>query len=92
MQTEVDAARQLVYHAAEHIDHGTSPRLAAQAKTQGQQTFQTVAQQGCRSWAVPDFPENDMERYWREGKISTVGGGTSEIQRTIIASDMLENR
>jgi len=94
MQTEVDAARQLVYHAAEHIDHGTSPRrLAAQAKLKASETFQTVAQQGMQIMGGAGFlPENDMERYWREGKISTVGGGTSEIQRTIIASDMLENR
>lgn len=94
MQTEVDAARQLVYHAAEHIDHGSHPRrLAAQAKLKASETFQTVAQQGMQIMGGAGFlPENDMERYWREGKISTIGGGTSEIQRSIIASDMLENR
>jgi alkylation response protein AidB-like acyl-CoA dehydrogenase len=29
-----------------------------------------------------------MERYWREGKQSMVGGGSSQIQRSIIAKTM----
>ncbi len=34
------------------------------------------------------FLEADMERYFREGMQSTVGGGTSQIMRTIIAQSM----
>jgi alkylation response protein AidB-like acyl-CoA dehydrogenase len=30
----------------------------------------------------------DMERYFREAKHAMVGGGTSEIQRSIIAKEM----
>jgi acyl-CoA dehydrogenase len=33
-------------------------------------------------------PESDMERYFCEGMQSTVGAGTSQIQRTIIAQEM----
>jgi alkylation response protein AidB-like acyl-CoA dehydrogenase len=29
-----------------------------------------------------------MERYWREGKQATVGAGTSQIQRSIIAKSL----
>ena len=34
------------------------------------------------------LPESDMERYFREGMQSTIGGGTSQIQRAIIAKSM----
>jgi alkylation response protein AidB-like acyl-CoA dehydrogenase len=34
------------------------------------------------------LPEYDMERYFREAKHAMVGGGTSEIQHSIIAKEM----
>jgi alkylation response protein AidB-like acyl-CoA dehydrogenase len=34
------------------------------------------------------LPEADMERYFREGMQATVGAGTSQIQRTLIAKSM----
>ena len=37
-------------------------------------------------------PEADMERYFREGMQATIGGGTSQIQRTIIARHMRHGR
>jgi alkylation response protein AidB-like acyl-CoA dehydrogenase len=33
-------------------------------------------------------PEANMERYCREGMPATIGGGTSQIQRTIITQEM----
>ena len=37
------------------------------------------------------LPDADMERYFREGMQSTIGGGTSQIQRTLIAKTMRPN-
>ena len=37
------------------------------------------------------LPDSDMERYFREGMQSTIGGGTSQIQRTLIAKTMRPN-
>jgi alkylation response protein AidB-like acyl-CoA dehydrogenase len=34
------------------------------------------------------LPEYDMERYFREAKHGMVGGGTDEIQRSIIAKEL----
>ncbi|MCG3187307.1 MAG: hypothetical protein IOMNBAOH_02513 [Rhodocyclaceae bacterium] len=34
------------------------------------------------------LPDADMERHFREGMQATVGGGTSQIQRTMIAQAM----
>lgn len=92
MQTEVDAARLLVYRAASALDRGDcSRRLAAQAKLKAGETLQSVAQDGMQvSGGAGLLPENDMQRYWREGASATVAGGTSEIQRSIIARDMLD--
>lgn len=94
MQTEVDAAHQFVYNAAEDINHGNNPCcLATQAKLKASETFQIVAQRGMQIMGGAGFLlENDMERYGREGKISTIGGGTSKIQHSIIVSDLIENR
>ena len=94
MRTEVDAARLMVYRTASAIDDGADDpsRMAAMAKLKASETFQEVAQAGMQIMGGAAFlPENDMERYWRESKISTIGGGTSEIQRSIIGSDVLES-
>jgi alkylation response protein AidB-like acyl-CoA dehydrogenase len=37
------------------------------------------------------LPEADMERYFREAMQSIIGGGTSQIQRTLIARTMRPN-
>ena len=42
--------------------------------------------QALGSYAQP--PEYDIERYFREAKHPMVGGGTNEIQRSIIAKEM----
>jgi alkylation response protein AidB-like acyl-CoA dehydrogenase len=94
MQTEVDAARLLVYRAATAVDEGEgSRRLSAQAKLKAGEVLQSVAQDGMQVLGGASlFPENDMERYWREGASATIAGGTSEIQRSIISRDMRSER
>ena len=32
--------------------------------------------------------DHDMQRYWRDGRNATVGAGTSQIQRTLIAREL----
>ncbi len=90
MQTEVDAARLLTYRAAGMADAGEPViREMAQAKLHASETLQTVSRQGIQIMGgYGMLPEADMERYFREGMQSTIGGGTSEIQRTIIAQTM----
>jgi alkylation response protein AidB-like acyl-CoA dehydrogenase len=94
MQTEVDAARMLVYRAASAVDRGEgSRRLAAQAKLKAGETLQSVTRDGMQILGGESlFRENDMGRYWREGASSTIAGGTSEIQRSVISRDMLSGR
>jgi alkylation response protein AidB-like acyl-CoA dehydrogenase len=94
MRTEVDAARMLVYRAAAAIDRGEgSRRLTAQAKLKAGEVLQSVTRDGVQILGGEGLVEgNDMGRYWREGASSTIAGGTSEIQRSVISREMLSGR
>lgn len=91
MQTKVDAARLLVYRAADLVANGVPcDREVAMAKLYGSETLQEVSRMGMQILGGHSMlPEADMERYFREGMQCTIGGGTSQIQRTIIARAML---
>jgi len=90
MQTEVDAARLLVYRAAATHDAGQSAlREVSMAKLYASETLQKVGRMGVQIMGgFGMLPEADMERYFREGMQATVGGGTSQIQRSVIAKTM----
>lgn len=90
MQTSVDAARLLVYRAADMATQGKAcSREVSMAKLFASETLQTVTRNGMQILGGHSMlPEADMERYFREGMQSTIGGGTSQIQRTIIARSM----
>lgn len=90
MQTAVDAARLLVYRAADMATRGEPcSREVSMAKLFASESLQTVTRQGMQILGGASMlPEADMERYFREGMQSTIGGGTSQIQRTIIAKSL----
>ncbi len=90
MQTAVDAARLLVYRAAQMAAAGLPcTKEVAMAKLFASETLARVSRQGLQIMGgYGQLPEADMERYVREGTQATIGGGTSEIQRTIIARHM----
>ena len=90
MQTKVDAARLLVYRAAELASRGVPcSREVSMGKLFASETLQEVTRCGMQIMGGHSMlPESDMERYFREGMQSTIGAGTSQIQRTIIAKSM----
>ncbi len=92
LQTEVDAARLLVGRAAARLDAGTDSRqYAAQAKLYAGETLRRVGSEAVQLLGGAGLdPENDVERYWREGASATIAGGTSEIQRSVIAAAVLD--
>jgi acyl-CoA dehydrogenase len=94
MQTQVDAARLLVYRAAElAARHEPCAKEVAMAKLFASETLQTVSRQGMQILGGHSMlPEADMERYFREGMQCTIGGGTSQIQRAIISKAMRAKR
>jgi alkylation response protein AidB-like acyl-CoA dehydrogenase len=91
MATEIDAARLLVYRAARLKDAGRSFRRAASeaklyaSEAAARATSQAIQIHGGYGY-VKDYP---VERYFRDAKLCEIGEGTSEIQRMIIAKDLL---
>ena len=90
MQMQVDAATLMTYRVAYQASLGRPcAKEAAMAKLFASETLLDVATKGMQILGgYAQLPEYDMERYWRESKQATVGGGTSQIQREIIAKCM----
>jgi len=92
MQTEIDAARLLVHHAARAQDLGIKfTKEAAHAKLFAAEvamrsTVKCVQIFGGYGF-VTDYP---VERYMRDAKITEIYEGTSEVQRLVIAQNVLK--
>ncbi|CAN5227324.1 acyl-CoA dehydrogenase family protein [soil metagenome] len=89
-ETQVEAARLLVYSAASKMTRGErAVKEVSMAKVFAADVAFKVALDGMQALGgYSQVPEYDMERYFREAKHGMVGGGASEIQRTIIAREM----
>jgi butyryl-CoA dehydrogenase len=91
MATEIDAARLLVYRAAQLKERGMPFVTAASeaklyaAETAMRATTKAIQIHGGYGY-IKDYP---VERYFRDAKICEIGEGTSEIQRMIIAKELL---
>jgi alkylation response protein AidB-like acyl-CoA dehydrogenase len=91
MKTEIDAARWLIYQAAERMDRGQpDSKLCSIAKLYSSEaavraTNEAVQIHGGYGF-IKDYP---AEKFFRDVKVCTIGEGTSEIQRLIIARHLL---
>lgn len=90
MQIKADAARLLVYRAAGLQNAGQAcASEVSMAKLFASEVLQEVSRNGIQIMGGHGvLPEADMERYFREGMQATIGGGTSQIMRTVIAQHM----
>jgi len=91
MATATDAARLLTERAAEAKDAGeTVTLLSSQAKLFASETAVHVCEEAVQIHGgygyIKDYP---VEKYWRDSKLCTIGEGTSEIQRLVIARELL---
>jgi alkylation response protein AidB-like acyl-CoA dehydrogenase len=89
-ECEVAAARLLVYSAATKMARGErAVKDVSMAKVFAADVAYKTSFNGMQALGgYAQLPEYDMERYFREAKHAMVGGGTSEIQRSIIAKEM----
>jgi alkylation response protein AidB-like acyl-CoA dehydrogenase len=92
MATKVEAAALLTYSAAEKKDRGERCDLeAGMAKLFASETCQEVSLEAMRIFGgygyISEFP---IERYYRDAPLMLIGEGTNEIQRTIIARQLIE--
>jgi alkylation response protein AidB-like acyl-CoA dehydrogenase len=91
MATEIEAARMLVYRAAwlreqgqPHTEAGAMAKLFASSVAR-RQTAEAIQVLGGYGY-TKEFP---VERYYRDAKITEIYEGTSEIQRLVIAREIL---
>jgi alkylation response protein AidB-like acyl-CoA dehydrogenase len=93
MATEIDAAALLIYRAAVLKDRGQRvTRESAMAKLYSSEVAVRVADRALQIFGgygyVKDYP---AEKYYRDAKLCTIGEGTSEIQRMVIAREILRS-
>ena len=91
MATKLTAARQLVRYAAERYDAGERCDLeAGMAKLFASETAMEVALNAVRIHGGYGYStEFDVERYFRDAPLMIVGEGTNEIQRNVIAQQLV---
>src|ERR687892_528979 len=92
MATQIDAARLLMYRAAWMKDAGKkTTRESSMAKLFASEISVKVCEEAIQVHGgygyTKDYPP---EKYWRDSKLCTIGEGTSEIQRIIIARELLQ--
>jgi alkylation response protein AidB-like acyl-CoA dehydrogenase len=90
MALMVDISRLLVYRFAWLLKHDR-PRVkeAAMLKLYTAEAYKTIADWGVQILGGYGYTmESDMQRHYRDSKFGTIGGGTSEIQRNIIAKQL----
>lgn len=90
MQTEIEAARLLVYRAASLFDAGEDAGTAgAMAKLKGSETYVAAARLGMQILAGHGFATDSVMSFrYRESIVAPISGGTSQIQRNAIARSM----
>ena len=91
MGTKITAARQLILHAAEKYDAGQRCDMeAGMAKLFASEIAMEVALNAVRIHGGYGYStEYDVERYFRDAPLMIVGEGTNEIQRNVIASQLV---
>ncbi|MGD0303672.1 MAG: acyl-CoA dehydrogenase family protein [Candidatus Acidiferrales bacterium] len=93
MQTEIDAGRMLIYQAAWTRDSGgaRAGALASRAKLYASEMANRVVAKAVQIHGSVGYSrETDVERYYRDARVLTIYEGTSEMQRTVIARDLLK--
>lgn len=90
MATMVEISKMLVHRYATRLDVGAnSVRDAAILKLYVCEAYKQVADMGLQILGGYGYTmEYDMQRHFRESRLGTIGAGTSEIQRNIIAKTM----
>jgi alkylation response protein AidB-like acyl-CoA dehydrogenase len=90
MQTEVEAARALLYQTASYYSKGeVLPKEISMAKLFASQVYFRVADQAMQIHGGYGYmDEYPISREWRDSRLMRIGGGTDEVQKEIIAKCM----
>lgn len=95
MSVQLEAARSLTYRAA--MSHGPNdspfpdPAMAAQAKIFTAEASIRVVNDALQMFGAAGYSRrNPLERMYRDVRMFTIGGGTAQILRTVVAARILE--
>lgn len=93
MQTQLTASRLMLYQAARSRGHGSEfpdPMLAAQAKIFASETAIRIVNDALQFFGARGYSrELPLERMARDVRMFTIGGGTAQVLRTLVAGKML---
>ena len=97
MSVRLEAARSLTYRAAASKGPDNSPfpdpALAAQAKIFTSEAAIAVVSDALQAHGAAGYSRNNpLERMYRDVRMFTIGGGTAQILRTVVASRILDMR
>jgi len=91
MATEIEAARHLIYAAALLRDRGEKvTKYSAMAKLYASEVSMRATNEAIQIYGGNGYSrEYPVERFWRDAKLTEIGEGTSEIQRIVIARELV---
>lgn len=95
MATGLDAARLMLYRAATSAPEGGFPdvAMAAQAKILASETAIKVTNEALQIFGAAGYSRDlPLERMVRDARMFTIGGGTAQILRTVVAGRLLERK
>ena len=89
MQILAHTSRLHTYHVAEQMDAGEKPIIETSiAKTYATVAMATCTDLGLQIMGGQGYVAGEMERMFRDARLGTIGGGTSDIMRNVIAAQM----
>lgn len=91
MQTELEAARTLVWRAAWMSVNKSADalKMISMAKLFASETYVKIANAGMQIFGGAGYSmEFDIQRHFRDARSTTIGAGTSQMQRNLIAGSM----
>jgi len=90
MQIMAESARAMTMRVADMLDSGLEPTMeTAIAKVLATENNSRCADMGIQIMGGAGYMmDHDMQMYFRDARVGTIGGGTSEIMRSVIARQM----
>ncbi|GAB90837.1 acyl-CoA dehydrogenase family protein [Gordonia rhizosphera] len=87
LRTEIEALRALTYRAAaDYVSGEDATRLASMAKLKSGRLMREVTDACVQFWGGMGFAnESQVSQFYRDGRLSSIGGGADEVMLSIIA-------
>jgi 3-sulfinopropanoyl-CoA desulfinase len=93
MSVQIAASRELIHKAARSADPFPDALLAAQAKIFASEAAIKVTNDALQVFGAAGYSRNrPLERMVRDARMFTIGGGTAQILRTVVASRILDRK